>query len=65
MIDCVRPGGPLVLYMNAIPHDEDDYPAHFARLEQAGRWRVRLTERSNYMAALKRPGWVVVAEVVG
>ncbi len=65
MIDCVRPGGPLVLYMNAIPYDADDYPAHFARLEAEGRWRLRGTERSNYMEVLDRPGWVVVAEVGG
>ncbi len=62
MLDCLRAGAPLVLYMNAIPYDEDDYPAHFARLEAAGRWRVLSTARSNYMAALERPGWTIVAE---
>ena len=48
--------------MNVSPYEEDDYPTHFARLEAAGQWRVRLTEGSNYMEALDRPGWVVVAE---
>ncbi len=62
MIQAVRPGSLLVFYMNVIPYEEDDYPAHFARLEAAGQWRVRLTEGSNYMEALDRPGWVVVAE---
>ena len=62
MIQAVRPGGLLVFYMNAVPYEEDDYPSHFAALEVTGQWRVRLTEGSNYMEVLDRPGWVVVAE---
>jgi predicted TPR repeat methyltransferase len=61
MIRCVRPGGLLVFYINAIPYDEDDYPAHFRRLEADGLWRLVSTEQSNYMQALERPGWTVVA----
>jgi len=62
MIDCVRAGGLLVFYINGIPYDEDDYPSHFKSLETDGVWRVVMTEESNYMRALERPGWVVVAE---
>jgi SAM-dependent methyltransferase len=62
MIDCVRAGGFLVFYINGIPYEEDDYPSHFKSLEADGIWRVVKTEESNYMQALERPGWVVVAE---
>ena len=62
MVDCVRPGGLLVFYINGIPYEEDDYPSRFKALEADGVWRLVLTEESNYMQALERPGWVVVAE---
>jgi predicted TPR repeat methyltransferase len=61
MIDSVAPGGLLVFYINGIPYHEDDYPAHFNVLEVKERWQVVLTEESNYMQALERPGWTVVA----
>ncbi|MDP6691709.1 MAG: methyltransferase domain-containing protein [Alphaproteobacteria bacterium] len=61
IIRCVRPGGLLIFYINAIPYDEDDYPAHFRALEEDGIWRLASTEPSNYMQALDRPGWVVAA----
>jgi SAM-dependent methyltransferase len=61
LIRCVRPGGLLVFYINAIPYEQDDYPSHFSSLEADGIWRVLRTERSNYMQAIERPGWVVVA----
>ena len=61
MIRTIEPGGLLVFYINAIPYDEDDYPAHFERLWADGVWRLIETERSNYMQALDRPGWTVVA----
>jgi len=61
IIGCVRPGGLLIFYINAIPYDEDDYPAQFRALEEDGTWRLASTEKSNYMQALDRPGWVVAA----
>ena len=60
LIRPVRPGGVIVLYANAIPFVEDDYPVHFRRLEREGRWVVERTERSNYMDGRDRPGWLVV-----
>jgi predicted TPR repeat methyltransferase len=65
LIGCVRPGGLLVFYINGIPYEEDNYSAHFKSLEADGLWRVLLTEESNYMQALERPGWVVVAKRSG
>lgn len=61
MIRAVEPGGALVFYMNGIPYEEDDYPAHFKVLENRGLWRIETLEQSNYMRALDRPGWVVGA----
>ena len=61
LTEYVVPGGLLVLYINGLPYAEDDYPAHFAALEKDRIWQVLLTAQSNYMQALDRPGWVVVA----
>lgn len=61
LIATVRPGGVLVFYLNGIPFEEDDYQSHYQSLQSAGHWRVMTLERSNYMAALDRPGWVVAA----
>ena len=61
MIRTVRPGGVLVFYMNGIPFEEDDYSSCFKALEDQGFWRVETLERSNYMDALDRVGWVVGA----
>lgn len=60
IVKCVNPGGLLVLYINDIPYDEDDYPKHFASIEEGGHCRVLAEEKSNYMQSLDRPGWAVV-----
>jgi len=57
----VRAGGAIVLYANGIPFVADDYASHLRRLEQAGLWTVERSERTNYMAKLDRPGYLVVA----
>ena len=57
----VRAGGPIVLYSSALRWDEDDYPFHLRRLEEAGAWTVERTEETNYMDRIERPGWLVVA----
>lgn len=61
MIRTVQEGGPIVFFINARPYADDDYPACFQRLQDAGIWRIEKTECSNYMRELDRPGWVVVA----
>lgn len=60
IIECVTVGGILVLYMNGIPYDEDDYPAHFKSLEADGTCSILAQEQSNYMQSVERPGWAVV-----
>jgi SAM-dependent methyltransferase len=65
MIRTVEPGGTLVFYMNGIPFEEDDYPAHFKALEDQGIWTVVTLEQSNYMEVLERSGWAVGARRAG
>ena len=60
IIKCVAVGGILLLYINGIPYEEDDYPKHFVSLEEDGICRVLAQEQSNYMQSVERPGWAVV-----
>lgn len=61
-IRLVKPGGLLVLYVNAAPFIAEDYPRDLNTFELAGLWRVLKIEASNYMDALDRPGRLIVAE---
>ncbi len=53
----VRPGGPIVLYGNATPYEDDGYADRFAAIPG---WEIEQTERSNYMTTLTRPGVMLV-----
>ncbi len=59
-IRLVKPGSPLVLYVNAMPFEAEDYPRTLREFEIAGLWRVEKIEHSNYMDALERPGRLIV-----
>jgi predicted TPR repeat methyltransferase len=61
-IRLVKPGGYLVIYLNARPFISEDYPRSIHELELAGLWHVKMIEASNYMKALNRPGRLVVAQ---
>ena len=61
LLRIVKPGAPIIIYMNALPYEQDDYQAEFARLTEAGNWRVERIESSNYMDEIDRPGRLVVA----
>lgn len=61
-IRLVKPGGMLVVYLNAAPFVAEDYPRDLHRLELAGHWRVLKVEASNYMDALDRPGRLIVGQ---
>ncbi len=61
IIRTVKRDGIIVIYLNAQPYVDDDYPTHFARLEQDSVWQILKTEASNYMETLDRPGWLIVA----
>ncbi len=60
-IRLVKPGGFLVIYLNARPFLAEDYARDLHALELAGQWRMEKVEASNYMETLDRPGRLMVA----
>ena len=64
-IRLVRPGGALVIYVNARPYVAEDYARDLHALELAGHWHIEKIEASNYMDALDRPGRLIVARRPG
>lgn len=61
-IRVVKPGASMVIYLNAQPYEEHDYPRSFRELQLAGFWEVQKIEASNYMDALDRPGRLIIAK---
>ncbi len=59
-IRLVKPGGFLVIYLNARPFLAEDYARDLHALELAGQWRMEKVEASNYMETLDRPGRLIV-----
>ena len=54
-------GGIAAFYMNGVAYEADGFATRFAALEDAGAWRIISQTASNYMAALDRPGMLVLA----
>lgn len=52
----VKPGGPIVLFGNGTPYVDEGYADRFATLD----WTIEHTAMVNYMAALQRPGALVI-----
>ena len=65
IIDCVEPGGVVVLYLNGIPYVEDNYNDHLRSLEGRGVCQLLCQEQSNYMQGFERPGWSVALTCTG
>lgn len=61
-IRLVKPGGILVIYVNALPFVAEDYARTLHEFELAGLWQVKKIEASNYMDALERPGRLIVGQ---
>lgn len=61
-IRLVKPGGFLVIYLNARPFIAEDYARSLHELARAGHCHIKKIEASNYMKALDRPGRLVVAQ---
>ncbi len=57
----VSPGAPVVVYFNAAYDVDNDYLGRVQTLERDGHWTVERRERTNYMDALERPGWLIAA----
>ena len=60
-IRMVRPGGPIVIFMNGAHYVEDGYEAQIRKLEKEGAWAVIGIKSYNYMSALERPGRLIMA----
>ena len=60
-IRLVRPGSPIVIFMNGAHYLEDGYEEHIRKLEAEGRWEVIGISAFNYMSALERPGRLIMA----
>ena len=56
----LKPGGFIVIYMNGQHYLDEGFEAKFRAQEAAGLWRIEAIEASNYMAALERPGRLLV-----
>ena len=61
LMESVVPGAPVVIYFNAAYDVDHDYLGRVAQLELDGHWAVERRERTNYMDALDRPGWLIAA----
>jgi len=56
-----KPGGLVVLFMNAEPFIDMNFQAEIDKLVADGVWQLHLIEDHNYMDALSRPGKLIVA----
>lgn len=56
-----KPGGLVVLFMNAEPFVDMDFQSWIDRLVADGDWQLLSVEDHNYMDALTRPGKLIVA----
>ena len=63
MIRIVKPGGWIIMLMNALPYIDENYPKTFDRFSDQNLWRVQSDVDVNYMDELHRPGKLIVARV--
>ncbi len=61
MLRTIRMDGPVVLFMNEQFYLKDNFPGYFEHLGKQRKWELIRQQRHNYMEALERPGWLVVA----
>ena len=57
----VRPGGCVVIVMNAAPFIAEDYAGAIQRLVEERVWAIEGIDSLNYMAAFDRPGKLILA----
>lgn len=56
-----KPGGLIVLFMNAEPYIDMNFQQEIDNLCNAGLWKLQAIEDHNYMDALERPGKLIIA----
>lgn len=59
-IRIVKPGSPIVIFMNGVHFHNDGYEAHIKALEDLGLWQVISITGHNYMTKLDRPGTLII-----
>lgn len=57
-----RPGGPIVIVMNAVPFETEPYAQHLEHLVDTGVLVIHRIDTLNYMSAFDRPGKLIVAQ---
>ncbi len=57
----VAPGGLIVIFLNGRHFIDLRYEDEIRRLDSVGRWQVDEISTFNYMAALDRPGRLIIA----
>jgi len=65
LASAAKPGGAVVIFMNAEPFADQDYMATIRSMEADGLWKVEAITDHNYMDALDRPGKLILARRVG
>ncbi len=60
LLRIIKPGAPLVIYMNGKAYLDEDYEPRLRALENAGLWSIETIEASNYMQKLERPGRLII-----
>lgn len=65
MMRIIKPGGVLVIHTNATYYDKCNFAERFTELERQNVWRIHRSEVQNYMEALERPGYLIVATKPG
>ena len=61
LVRMAKPGGAVVIFMNAEPFVDENYADHIKSLEQDNTWTVSRIEDHNYMDALDRAGKLIIA----
>ena len=56
-----KPGGLIVIFMNAEPFHLEDYDSHLNALSECRAWTGLRVEDHNYMDAIDRPGKLILA----
>lgn len=61
LLRMARPGAPIIIGLNELPYEHENYAAHFRDLEASGDWQIASNVRVNYMDELERPGRIITA----
>jgi len=61
LVAMVKPGGLVVIFMNAEPYLLDDYEPYLRAMDTDGIWSIARIEEHNYMDALDRPSKLIIA----